>query len=225
MKPRTARAARLWCTTPQERSALLALLVTTLADLVWPNRPQAKPAGQRRRTADIPDEHRSGTGQRAAHRGTPDQCCSQRRASGGVSCSGSQQNPSVAAGHRQLGPRQPMSRAKTEPKATHRQREHHRLAAERTPSVLGAAQSGRQPFAAAAPTSIDDRPPASCHHPVPKSVPPSPTLHIRLIRSLHKFLQGRDAILWGPPYQRLPSPSAPLRYGLTRHHDNQLAKP
>ena len=193
-----ARAARLSCNPPQERSALLAMLVTMLADPIWPNRPQAKPAGQHRRTAGAPGERRSGTGQRASQRGTPDQCSSLRRASGGGSCSGSRQSPSAGAGHRQLGPRQPRSRAKTEPKATHRQREHHRLGAERTPSVLGAARSGRQPFAAAAPTSTDDRPSASCRHPVPKSVPPSPALHIRLIRALHKFLQGRGAILWGP---------------------------
>lgn len=179
------------------------------ADPVSTSRPQAKLAGQNRRIADHHDERRSNTDRLADHWGTPGRCSSPRRASAGGSCSGSQPNPLVGARHSQPGPTAQRSRTRTGPRAMHHRREHLRHAAERTPSVLGAARSGRQPFAAAATAGIDDRSPASCHHPMPKSVPPSPALHIRLIRALHKFLQGRGAILWGPPYKRLPSPGVP----------------
>ena len=195
----------LSCKSPLERFAAL----TTPADPVLTNRPQAKYAGQNRKIAVGPDERQSGTGRQADRWETPRQCSLQRRASDGGPCSGSRQSPAVGARRSQPGPPEQKSQARIEPRAIHHRREHLRHAAERTPSVLEAARSGRQPLAAAAPASIDDRPPASCHHPVPKSVPPSPAPHIRLICALHKFLQGRGAILWGPPYKRLPSPGVP----------------
>lgn len=42
---------------------------------------------------------------------------------------------------------------------------------------------------------------------MPKSVAPSPALHVRLIRAFHKFLQGRGGLLLGaavhaPPVSR-----------------------
>ena len=121
-------------------------------------------------------------------------------------------------------PRRDRGRPRNGPRAVHGQREHHQHSAERTPSVLETARSGRQPFAAAAAASIDNRPPAPCHHSVPKSVAPGPALHIRLIRALHKFLQGRDGIVIGDrPTSASRLPAFPLRYGLAAHYDNQLA--
>jgi len=72
------------------------------------------------------------------------------------------------------------------------------------PSVLGDAQSGRQPFAAAATTGVYDRPSASCHHSLPESVSPSPAPHIRLIGALHKFLQSRNCIILRAALQARP---------------------
>ena len=209
------------CNSPLERPAALM----RSADQAWPNRLRTKSAGQHRKIAVGSFERQSSTGRLADHRRTPHRCSQQPPASAGGSCSGSQQNPVAGARRSQLGPPEQRSQARTGPRAIHRRREHLRHAAERTPSGRGAARSGRQPFAAAAPASIDDRPPASCHHPVPKSVSPSPAPHIRLICALHKFLQGRGAILWDRPTSASRLPASPLRYGFARHHDNQLTKP
>ncbi len=56
---------------------------------------------------------------------------------------------------------------------------------------------------------------------MPKPMAPCSALHIRLIRALHNFLQGRGAIVVGPPYKRLPFPGSSLRYDLAQGHDNQ----
>lgn len=192
----------LSCNLPLERSTVL----TVLTDPVLTNRMKGKPADQRRRIAGGRAERQSGTSRLAVQRETPDRCSSPRHANDGGSCSGSPPSPFAGARRSQPGPPEQKSRARTEPRAPHQRREHFRHAAERTPSVLAAARSGRQPFPAAASTGIDDRPSASCLHPVPKSVPPSPALHIRLVRALHKFLQRPGCRLLRLPNERLSSP-------------------
>jgi len=57
---------------------------------------------------------------------------------------------------------------------------------------------------------------------MPKSVPPSPALHIRLIGAFHKFLQSQGAIHWDRPVGASHIPASPLRYGLTSHYGNQF---
>ena len=186
-----------------------------------------KSAGQHRKSCRCRAECLSDRDHWADHSETLGRDFSRWRASGGGPCSGSPQSPSGEAVRRPLGPRAERGRANVEPRANHGQRELHRPSADRTPSVPEAARSGRQPFAAAAAASIDNRPPASRHHSVPKSVAPSPALNVRLISALHKFLQGRGGIVVGaalqaPPVSRRPlyattSPGITTTNGLSSH--------
>ena len=168
-----------------------------------------KPAGQRRQSLGLRPGCRQGRGRPADRLGLLGRALSRSRATGGEPCCGSLLCPFAEGGRNPPAPRRAMGRANAGPRAARAQCEHHRPAVERTPSVLEAAQSGRQPFTTAAAAGIDDRPSASCHHPVPKSVPPSPALHIRLIRALHKFLQDRGAIVSGAALQASPRPRVP----------------
>ena len=200
---------------------------TTASDPISRNSPLAKAASRRREVSEFPAECQSDRGQRANRSELPDRALAPPRANGDGWCYASPQYPSVGGARRPHGPRRGRGRAHAGPRAMHGQREHHRHSAGQTPNVLEAAQSGRQPLAASAPAGIHNRPSASCHHPMPKSVAPSPTLHVRLIRAFHKFLQGRGGLLLGaavhaPPVSRRSHHATALLTAATTSWPNHL---
>ena len=184
----------------------------------------SKPAGQRRNIVGQRVSCPRGRGPQAGHPRPPGRVPSQSRAADGEPCCGSPQIPCVEATRMPPAPRRETGRAHAGPRAARGQCEHHWHAVERTPNVLEAAQSGRQPFATTATAGVDDRPPASRHHPVPESVPSSPALHIRLVGAFHKFLQDRGPSSSGAALQASPPSRSPPRYGLAQDHDNQSSR-
>lgn len=187
--------------------SLRPLELTTQSDLTSPNTSSANVADQRGKRFEHRVECQRDKDPRANHSELLDQVPSQSLASDGGSCCASLQFPPVEKSNRPPGPCRGKGRMRSGPKAIHGQHEPHRHSAERTPSVLEAALSGRQPFTAAATACVDNCPTASCHHPVPKPVTPGPALHIRLISTFHKFLQIQSGIameiaLQAPPISR-----------------------
>lgn len=182
---------------------------TASSDLVVKGTLIVKSAGQHRKHYGCRAECLSNRDQREDHSEPLDRVPSRLSANGGGPCSESPQCPSGEAVRTPPGPRAERGRASVEPRAIHDQRELHRPSADRTPSVPEPARSGRQPFTAAAAAGIDNRPPASRRHPVPKSMAPSSALNVRLISALHKFLQGRGGIVVGAALLAPPSPGVP----------------